>query len=90
MSDGASQVTLEAQAQPAQELLRARASGHPCVHWRLRVVEHLTARTELVHDLASPETFELAWGGAPDAARAKGSSPVRIRMAKPFDSFEVG
>jgi hypothetical protein len=80
MSDGASLVTLEAQAQPAQELLRAPASGHPCVHWRLRVVEHLTARTELVHDLASPETFELAWGGAPDAAGAKGSPPVRIRL----------
>jgi hypothetical protein len=78
MSDGASLVTLEAQAEPAQELLRAPASGHPCVHWRLRVVEHLTARTELVHDLASPETFELAWGGAPDAAR--GRPPVRIRL----------
>jgi hypothetical protein len=76
MSDGASLVTLEAQAEPAQELLRAPASGHPCVHWRLRVVEHLTGRTELVHDLASPETFELAWGGAPDGGR----SPVRIRL----------
>ena len=76
MSDGASLVSLEAQAQTAHELLRAPASGHPCVHWRLRVVEHLTARTELVHDLASPETFELAWGGAPETGR----SPVRIRL----------
>jgi hypothetical protein len=76
MSDGASLVTLEAEAQAAQELLRAPASGHPCVHWRLRVVEHLTARTELVHDLASPEPFELAWGGAPDVGR----SAVRIRL----------
>jgi hypothetical protein len=78
MSDGASLVSLEAQAEPAEELLRAPASGQPCVHWRLRVVEHLTARTELVHDLASPEMFELAWGGAPGAA--KGRTPVRIRL----------
>jgi hypothetical protein len=76
MNEGSSMVTLEAQAEAAQELLRAPASGHPCVHWRLRVVEHLTARTELVHDLASPETFELAWSGAPDAGRL----PVRIRL----------
>ena len=78
MTDGASLVSLEAQAEPAEQLLRAPASGQPCVHWRLRVVEHLTARTELVHDLASPEMFELAWGGAPGAA--KGRTPVRIRL----------
>ena len=78
MSDRTSLVSLEAQAEPVEELLRAPASGQPCVHWRLRVVEHLTARTELVHDLASPEMFELAWGGAPDAAR--GRTPVRIRL----------
>jgi hypothetical protein len=78
MSDGTSLVSLEAQAEPAEELLRAPASGQPCVHWRLRVVEHLTARTELVHDLASPEMFELSWGGAPDTAR--GRAPVRIRL----------
>ena len=79
MSDGASLVSLEAQAEPAEELLRAPASGQPCVHWRLRVVEHLTARTELVHDLASPEMFELAWGGAPDAGRLAGPHPPRSR-----------
>jgi hypothetical protein len=69
-------VSLEARAEPAQELLRAPASGQLCVHWRLRVVEHLTARTELVHDLASPETFDLAWGGAPETGRP----PVRIHL----------
>src|SRR5205814_7193639 len=68
-------VTLEARAEPADELLRAPASGAPCVHWRLRVVEHLTARTELVHDLASPEAFELAWGNT-----GGGRPPVRIRL----------
>jgi hypothetical protein len=67
---------LEALAETGGDLLRAPASGHPCVHWRLRVVEHLTARTELVHDLASPEPFELAWGGAAEAGRP----PARIRL----------
>ncbi|HEX3905219.1 MAG TPA: hypothetical protein VH853_20490 [Polyangia bacterium] len=76
MRDGASPVSLEALAETGGDLLRAPASGHPCVHWRLRVVEHLTARTELVHDLASPEPFELAWGGAAEAGRP----PARIRL----------
>jgi hypothetical protein len=76
MTDTVSLVSLEAEAQPADELLRAPASGLPCVHWRLRVIEHLTARSELVHDLASPEAFDLAWGGAPEAGRP----PVRIRL----------
>jgi hypothetical protein len=81
MSDAmTSLVSLEAQAEPGEELLRAPASGQSCVHWRLRVVEHLTGRTELVHDLASPEMFELAWGGAPDGAEAGRRSPVRIRL----------
>ena len=77
MSDGASLVSLEAQAEPAEELLRAPASGQPCVHWRLRVVEHLTARTELVHDLASPESFELAWELAHVSAMRTVSRPTR-------------
>ena len=76
MIDGASLVSLEALAEPRQDLLRAPASGQPCVHWRLRVVEHLTAHTELVHDLASPETFDLAWGGAPETGRPA----VRIHL----------
>ncbi len=76
MTDGASLVSLEALAEPRQELLRAPASGQPCVHWRLRVTEHLTAHTELVHDLASPETFDLAWGGAPETGRPA----VRIQL----------
>lgn len=74
MTDGSSPVSLEALAQPSRDLLRAPASGQPCVHWRLRVVEHLTARTELVHDLASPEAFELAWGNT------EGGRAVRIRL----------
>src|SRR5262249_52407793 len=76
MTEGTSLVSLEALAEPRRELLRAPASGQACVHWRLRGVEHLTAQTELVHDLASPEMFDLAWGGAPETGRA----PVRIQL----------
>jgi hypothetical protein len=76
MNEIGSRVSLEASAEAGYELLRAPASGQPCVHWRLRVVEHLTARTELVHELASPEAFDLAWGGAGDE---RGTS-VRIRL----------
>ena len=76
MSERASPVSLEALAEPAGELLRAPASGQSCVHWRLRVVEHLTSNSELVHDLASPDPFELAWGGPADGSR----TAVRIRL----------
>lgn len=75
LGDSVHPLTLEARVEPTAELLRAPASGLPCVHWRLRVVEHLTARSELVHDLASPEAFELAWGNT-DGTRP----PVRIRL----------
>jgi hypothetical protein len=75
VSDAVQPVSLEARVEPTAELLRAPASGVPCVHWRLRVVEHLTARSELVHDLASPDAFELAWGNTEG-----GRPPVRIRL----------
>ena len=76
MTEKASPVSLEARAETSGELLRAPASGQACVHWRLRVVEHLTSNSELVHDLASPDPFELAWGGAAHDDRAT----VRIRL----------
>jgi hypothetical protein len=63
-------------AQAGPELLRSPVSGQPCVHWRLRIVEHLTSRTQLVHELASSEPFELAWEGS----AAEGRPPVRIRL----------
>jgi hypothetical protein len=74
MNEIGSLVSLEARAEAGFELLRAPASGRPCVHWRLRVVEHLTARTELVHEIASPESFDLVWGG--DAGTSSPSSPL--------------
>ncbi|HVR64361.1 MAG TPA: hypothetical protein VMU50_20815, partial [Polyangia bacterium] len=61
-----------------QEALRSPVSGLPCVHWRLRVVESMTPSLQLVHELASPEPFEVAWARA-DGAEA-GRGPVRVRV----------
>ena len=69
-------VQLAARAEPGAELLRSPATGQPCVYWRLHIVEHLTARSELVHEIASPEPFDLVWGGG----GLDGRSPVRIRL----------
>jgi hypothetical protein len=78
MNEIGSLVSLEARAEGGLELLRAPASGQACVHWRLRVVEHLTGRTELVHELASPEPFDLVW--AAHAHVDERRPAVRIRV----------
>jgi hypothetical protein len=69
-------VSFEGTVCAGRELLRSPVSGQPCVHWRLRIVEHLTPRTQLVHEVASPEPFELAWAGTGEEGRA----PVRVRL----------
>jgi hypothetical protein len=69
-------VQLAARAEPGGELLRSPVTGQPCVYWRLHIVEHLTARSELVHEIASPEPFDLVWGGG----GPEGGAPVRIRL----------
>jgi hypothetical protein len=70
-----SPVQLAARAEPGAELLRSPVTGQPCVYWRLRIVEHLTARSELVHEIASSEPFKLAWGDGVD-----GNPAVRINL----------
>jgi hypothetical protein len=67
-----SPVSLEVRAEPGLEVVRSPVTGQACVFWRLRVVEHLTARSELVHELASSEPFDLVWG--------EGRLPVRVRL----------
>jgi hypothetical protein len=62
-------VSFEGTASAVRELLRSPVSGQPCVHWRLRIVEHLTPRTQLVHEVASPEPFDLAWKGTGEDGR---------------------
>jgi hypothetical protein len=65
-------VSLEARAEPGLDVVRSPVTGQICVYWRLRVVEHLTARSELVHELASSEPFDLVWG--------EGRQPARVRL----------
>jgi len=73
---GRSFVSFEATASAGQDLLRSPVSGQSCVHWRLRIVEHLTPRTQLVHEVASPEPFDLAWGRTGE----EGAPPVQVRL----------
>jgi hypothetical protein len=82
-----SPVSLEACAAAGPEVVRSPVSGQACVYWRLRIVEHLTARSELVHELASHEPFDLAWGAtSPDD---DGARPVRIRIEPESTRFEA-
>jgi hypothetical protein len=67
--------TLQGHLEPVGELLRAPASGVPCVHWRLRIFEHLAPGLEFVHDVQSPEPVELAWRREPELPL------VRVRVA---------
>jgi len=66
-----SPVNLEARAEPWMDVLRSPVTDQACVYWRLRVVEHLTARSALVHEMASSEPFDLVWGE---------SRTVRVRV----------
>ena len=64
--------SLEAHAEPGPDVVRSPVTGHACVYWRLRVVERLTAGSDLVHELASSERFDLRWGSA--------ERPLRVRL----------
>ena len=68
-------VKFEASAEAGPDVVRSPVTGEPCVHWRLRIVEHLTARSALVHELASSEGFVLAWGDT-----GPGGKPARIEI----------
>jgi hypothetical protein len=68
-----SQVEFSAHAEPGAELVRSPVTDRPCVYWRLRIVERLTAGSQLVHEMASSQAFHLVWG-----ARDGATAPVRI------------
>ena len=68
-----SEVKFSARVEPGGDLVRSPVTDQPCVYWRLRIVERLTARSELVHEMASSQSFRLVWGRH-DAERG----PVRI------------
>ena len=68
-----SQVEFSAHAEAGAELVRSPVTDRPCIYWRLRIVERLTAGSQLVHEMASSQAFHLLWG-----ARNGATAPVRI------------
>jgi hypothetical protein len=68
-----SDVRFSARVEPGIDLVRSPVTDAACVYWRLRVVERLTAGSQLVHEVASEQPFHLVWG-------ARERSPVRIRV----------
>jgi hypothetical protein len=74
-------VSFEGTLHVGSELLRSPISGLPCVHWRLRITQHLAPRMQLVHEVASPEAFEVHWAIAGDGDdSASASPPLRLRL----------
>lgn len=76
------------------ELLTAPASGAACVHWHLRIIEPIDARLQLVHEIASPEGFDLAWPlpPVPDGhPSGTGLDPrqLRLRAAEERDADSI-
>ena len=61
------------------ELLRSPISGLACVHWRLRITQHITPRMQLVHEVASPEAFEVHWTAIARHGEAT-PAPLRLRL----------
>jgi len=57
----AREIAFEGTLTRRSELLIAPASGAACVHWRLKIIEPLDARLQFVHELESPEHFDLCW-----------------------------
>jgi hypothetical protein len=68
-------VSFEALASAGAVLLRSPVSGQACVYWRVRISQRLTDRSQLVHEIASEEAFELRWGN-PDRAL----EDIRVRL----------
>jgi len=68
-----SEVSFSARVEPGVEPVRSPVSDQPCAYWRLRIVERLTAGSQLVHEMASGQAFCLVWG-------ARDRAPVRIRV----------
>ena len=75
-------VSFEGTIHVGSELLRSPVSGLSCVHWRLRITQHIAPRMQLVHELASHEAFEIHWAFA-DSEENDGqpaAPPLRLRL----------
>jgi hypothetical protein len=68
-----SEVRFSAQVEPGADVVRSPVTDQPCVYWRLRIVERLTAGSQLVHEMASSQPFRLLWG-----TRDPERPPIRI------------
>jgi hypothetical protein len=71
-------VSFEALASAGAGLLRSPVSGQACVYWRVRIAQRLTDRSQLVHEIASEDAFELRWGRGRER---DGTGDVRVRLA---------
>jgi len=72
-------VSFAALASAGAGLLRSPVSDQACVYWRVRITQRLTDRSQLVHEIASEEAFELRWGRG-DRAHDP-NLDVRVRLA---------
>jgi hypothetical protein len=70
-------VSFEGSAQAGAALLISPVSGQACVYWRVRITQRLTDRSQLVHEIASEEAFEVRWGRGGDES---GREAVRVRV----------
>jgi hypothetical protein len=82
-------VNFDGTVHAGRELLRSPISGLPCVHWRLRITQHIAPRMQLVHEVASPDAFEIHWAVSARAAGHKDGEkddgqppppPLRLRL----------
>lgn len=78
LSPAPSTVSFEGEARAGASLLRSPASGQVCVYWRVRIAQRLTDRSQLVHEIASEEDFELGWRGTGESAWS--GPEVRVRV----------
>jgi hypothetical protein len=70
-------VSFEGSASAGAALLTSPVSGQACVYWRVRIAQRLTDRSQLVHEIASDEAFEVRWGRGDDS---NGAPAVRVRV----------
>src|SRR5258706_12546796 len=73
-------VTFEGLARAGASVLRSPASGQPCVYWRVRIAQRLTDRSQLVHEIASEEAFELVWSGTGEGGQTGQAARPEVRV----------
>ena len=72
MSRQPGHVVFQGNASSRGALLYSPASGTPCVHWRLKIVEQMDPSLQLVHEIASSEPFDVTWAGTGRSPLANG------------------